>query len=777
MRKRPILIVIVLLLLLAGAGIWYYLYGHNAITSEELVPDDTLFFASIPNGVDIATGYQTSQLRGLVESPNMQPVIDWLKQQIGTKNFDLIQTFLPNLSGQSFIAITHFDADHPEKTGFVAAMRPKPGLGNFNAFVDKLKAAYPEQLKEGKTGAGNVAGVDYQYLEGPGAADKICVAHVGGWIVTAWGEASFQDWLERYQRKSSTPSLAQNPDYKKSLLRTAAKPMALVYLNYRALVDMTQKAVAAKQSVPAFDFLAKKMNGASGLMVSMNFENGEMVDHLSFLLPRQAQAEWGLGATPCAYETLNFTGPDTLLYAGYNVDFKKVWQNLQEQGTPGSSGQAPGPPMAILTQAIQNWAQSAGIDFQHNILDALGPEVSWQIDWPQDSTYPDAGLFVKLAKPDDFKPAAKALVETVRNIYGNEAEIDEVTAGENDEHHFAVLKFANQALPFNPTVTEDGPYFGLFLTQQLAVRSFYRDQSINLTHNPDFMRQIGDKRNGSAEIVFVDSPKLLDQTYRTVLPYVSMAAMFSQTLASTLKGTNLPPDLTWLAPIGTWSAVLSSDDDGFKGYSVSGIGNQGLYYGALAAGAMATAQAMGYGANLEQSLSQSAINNAPGTGTTGLANPPPPNSTANATPTAATPMANSPANPATAPNSMAPATNSEMVAPAPNPTASATNSAAAGATPIPELIAPATNSGTMAPAPGPSTPAVNSGTLAPPPDSSAPAANAGTITPAPATNSATAAPPPDSSAPATNAGTVTPVPGTSAPTTNSGTTTAPPPTD
>jgi len=120
------------------------------------------------------------------------------------------------------------------------------------------------------------------------------------------------------------------------------------------------------------------------------------------------------------------------------------------------------------------------------------------------------------------------------------------------------------------------------------VRSMARDESRGLLNNPDFLRQIGSQRDGANEVFFLDAPKLLDQAYRTALPYVSMGAMLNPTLASLLKDRQLPPDLTWLAPIGTWSALAKSDDDGLTGFSVSGVGNQGiLLAGSLGASTMA----------------------------------------------------------------------------------------------------------------------------------------------------------------------------------------------
>ena len=70
------------------------------------------------------------------------------------------------------------------------------------------------------------------------------------------------------------------------------------------------------------------------------------------------------------------------------------------------------------------------------------------------------------------------------------------------------------------------------------------------------------------------------------MPYLSLAGMFNKDLAAMLKGKDLPADLTWLAPIGTWSCVITPDEEGIQGFSVSGIGNQGIFLASAGGGAM-----------------------------------------------------------------------------------------------------------------------------------------------------------------------------------------------
>ena len=578
-------IALILLLLGLGAGARWYLFGANKVDAAELVPANTVLFATIPNGATVLEGYQTSKLKTLLDSPNARPLYDAIVNVIGQKNVDLIETFLPNLSGQSFIAVTRFDYDKPEQIGLIAAMKPKAGTGDFGAFLDKIKTTWPDLLKQGATGTGTVAGVDYQWLQGPGAPDKICVAQVDGWIVTSWGEASLQDWVERFRKQSTTSSLAEDIGYRKALARVGDDPMTLVYVNYHSVMAILQEQMA-KTNPAAGDYLARKLDILGGAALATRFENGEIVDRFSLLIPRPAQLDAGMDADPCPFETLKFTGPNTRFYWASSINWKQYYKNLKEQSKQSATVN----PMAnYLLTFLQTWKQGMGLDVQQNIVDALGPEFSVQAEWSPDTTYPEVGLFVKLDKPDDFKPTITAIIESVRKAYATSAVIKEINSnGQN----FAALQFV-QSSPISPTITEDGPYLGVFLTENQAVRSFQRDETIGLTHRADFNGQIGDRRNGASQIIFLDSPQLLDRAYQTAMPYLSLAGMFNKDLAALLKGRDLPADLTWLAPMGAWSCVMTPDEEGIQGYSVSGIGNQGIILAGALGGAAGVMQTMG----------------------------------------------------------------------------------------------------------------------------------------------------------------------------------------
>ena len=565
-------------ILLLGLAAWYYLFGPNEMAGATLVPEDTVFYAAIPNGASIVAGYEGSQLKKLVDAPEAKPLIDQVTARIGAQNLALLQEFAPNLSGQSFIAVTHFDATHPAQVGLIAAFKAKAGMGNFDKFVTDLRTAYPRFFAQGTTGKSQVGGLDYEWIQGPGASDKICVARTRGWIVTTWGEAPLLDWWLRLQKKGSGPSLAQNRDYVKSQERVGTGAEARIFFNSQALMGPIVQKLAGGQPARS-DYFAKRLEAAGTVSLGSSFEHGEITDRFSMMNAGDKRPETGWSATPCDFDTLKFTSPDTRFYYASSVDFPTLWANWQEQAALSAAAPAP----MSWVENVKNWAQSHHLDLQRNVIGPLGHEISLQAEWSADNSYPDVGAMVKVDRPDDFKPTIAALLDTLRQRFALSAVVNEINSnGQN----FATLKFVRN-LPVSPTMTEDGPYFGIFLTENHAVRALKRDLSVGLANNPNFQRQIGDRRKGASAIVFFDSPQLLDRAYQTALPYVPLAAMVNPAVARVLQGGNLPANLSWLAPMGTWAYILTPDAGGFKASSSSGIGNQGIFLGgALGAGAV-----------------------------------------------------------------------------------------------------------------------------------------------------------------------------------------------
>src|SRR5258708_32047019 len=140
----------------------------------------------------------------------------------------------------------------------------------------------------------------------------------------------------------------------------------------------------AKTNPAMSDYLAKKLDALGGAALATRFENGDIVDRFSFLIPRPAQLEYGMAIDPCPFETLKFTGPDTRFYWATSINWKQYYKNLKEQsGQPEAA--TVNPTAHDLFGFLQTWIRESGLDAQHNIVDALGSELSVQMEWNRDA--------------------------------------------------------------------------------------------------------------------------------------------------------------------------------------------------------------------------------------------------------------------------------------------------------------------------------------------------------------------------------------------------------
>ena len=363
--------------------------------------------------------------------------------------------------------------------------------------------------------------------------------------------------------------------------------MTLLYVNYHLVIDLLDTSRCSERILPLRAITWRKSSRPSAVRLSAR-DSRTVRSSIASRSPSRTRPKLPLAwaSEPCAFDTLKFTGPDTRFYWASTMNWKQYAKNLRDQATP-SAHTSP-----IATNGVtflQNWTRAASLDGERDIVDSLGSEVSIQAEWPVDTTYPEVGIFVKLDHPETFKPVIAAIISSVKQAYGNTATIKELSEG---DQHFASLMF-NQPSILSPTITEDGGYFGVFLSENQAVRSFKRDPTAGLAHNANFVRQAGDKKNGAAQILYLDSPYVLDRAYRTAMPYLTFAEMFNKDLAGYLAGKELPPDLGWLAPMGTWTCVITPDEEGIRGYSVSGIGNQGIFLSGALGGSVSLLQSLG----------------------------------------------------------------------------------------------------------------------------------------------------------------------------------------
>ena len=220
-----------------------------------------------------------------------------------------------------------------------------------------------------------------------------------------------------------------------------------------------------------------------------------------------------------------------------------------------------------------------------------------------DTTYPEIGIFVKKStSPEtDFKPAITAIIEAAlpQKAYTiNSAVVTELN------YQRPGFRRARSLSSRRPSCYRyhhrDRPVFRhLFLGE--PGRAFLlpgcRFDPSCLTTPISAVRS-GTKRNGASQIGFVDTPHPgLDRalSHRDALPVDRFCPCLTRTSPPLAPGQEPAARSDLARP--PWApgriSSLTPDNEGLQGYSVSGIGNQGILMAFAGAGGYTVAQRMG----------------------------------------------------------------------------------------------------------------------------------------------------------------------------------------
>jgi len=575
-----------------GVGAYLWLQQQHQKTEEasivKALPEDTILFAHIPDGTASYGRYQLSNLKKVAECTELKFVKAWAmnlgeaklnpsqKEDID-KTQDLFNQLGRSLDGESFIAILPVDVKNIKSPGLkeipvVFGLRPKEGSTGAQALIGKIKQLLGSEADDAPKGKGQHGDISYEWVDCPRGV-RICQGQVGDWSITTLSEPTLHKFIDRYQNKIQTPSLAEAASYKTLRGRLQPGEDAFVYFNFQTALEMAQLAIddpeipkgMISKALDQFRFLT-----ATGIAV--RFQKNELEDTIVALAPKANRPDLGRNYELCAYQTLKFTSPETLLYYAQNLDAHKQYDYLLKtyQDTAPESYQALGKFNETVT--------AHGLDLNKNILDAVGPEVAFSLEWPKESLLPDAAFFVELSHPDDFKPVTDLLVKNLEPLTESKTNKDGkpispvgmIVDGQAGSYQLKTFKFT-KSLPLSPTLANSANFCALFLTEQGARRALDKNNQLTLKDGPGF-KTSGADLSGTSAFVFVDMSRLTDHLYETAKPYYSMALAFSPDLQAMLKDFKLPNSLGFIQPLGCWTMTSQVDDEAFTIHSKSGIG-------------------------------------------------------------------------------------------------------------------------------------------------------------------------------------------------------------
>lgn len=592
------LLLIVLILAGAGVGGWWWWTHRVKPNVADYLPSGTLLFVDVPDADATRKAYELSHLKKVMESTEIKSLWDLALEQVSkqakpedkaqlSKAGEIWNLVQRNLTGESFLAVTEVNLDDTSKVGFIAGLNPKQGLGDIAPLVDRIKKEAAEEMKSLNTGKGTYGGANYEWWEVDGKNSeskvKLCLGVVGPWEIFTVGEKAFNDFVDRYQKKTdASTALSKNPNYLSVLAKLDGRQDVMAFFAMDQAVDLYVKFMESipgvKISADSLKKLGDQMKAQTkGIGAGFRFEDGRIRESIVALVPKATRPDLGKMYAPCAYKTMPFTTPQTYLYMAQSFDAHKYWDYLLGIYTSTM------PEAANAMNQAPEWAKSQGLDFNKNILDALGNEYSFLLDWPDESAFPDFALLFEVANPADFKPTIDVILKTVSPMLamGN-ISMSDAKAGAYDLKVFR----SNQAPMISPSLIVSGDKFGIILTQPGAKRMLEHANGDSLAKAPSFTGLGGNDLSGTSFLFYVNTGGLVERTYTTLKPYVGFAAMASPDLQQLLGSGKLPDKLSFTGDLGAYLMRVRINDEGSVSTGISNVGSGPMVavVGAAAAG-------------------------------------------------------------------------------------------------------------------------------------------------------------------------------------------------
>lgn len=540
-----IVVVILGVLGVAAAG-YYYLYGPNSSVAADFLPSSTMVYVTIPNGTEFLR--QANGLKAGKLADETRVYWDEAKKQIPADDMAIILSVFPTVTGQLFIAVT--DVDPVAKDADVLfGLKPKYGLNTFSSLLDAAKKKAGADLKEGDLAYG---GVEYKWFEGKDHT-RLFVLQNHGWDVISTKDSAIQGWIDRESGKvDKATSLSQSADYKVTLDKLADHSLAEMYINVPSMWAKGKTQLPGPQNPEVL----KRADEYGGIGYGWNFANGNINERYTVTMKPEAITRLG-NTSPCAYDTLKMTGPDSVLYMASRFDAGAQVDNLKQilQSDPQLKAQ--------YDQGLEKMSD-LGIDLDKNVVKGLGEETAVVADWKEGWPFPSCGYVIQIKDQQAFDPVVKQLLVVVQASLPPEGgEVQKDTVGD-----YQLSTLVPTSLPMISPTLVTGPYLGLFLTKDEAKLALGRKGSeTTIDKNPVFAD--GCPIANSLSCGMMDTPALIRKT--SALPIVKQY----------LSTTDIPhkeklQDTKWMEDMGAWSFDSKIDGQTVVIDSSSGIGNQGL---------------------------------------------------------------------------------------------------------------------------------------------------------------------------------------------------------
>ncbi len=395
--------VLVLVLVCAAAlTTWFLLRKPRVYRAEDLLPSQTIAFIDFPQAGLSRQRIAQSAIGRIVAEPEVKKFLkrprEAMEKEMKARGdamviFQEIMKALATAEGEAFVALTDVSISPRLDFGIVGGFDPGKNRKDADRAMEKLlercRLEYPTaELVEHKAGS-----LSYKVWS-PKRTVEIAFAKAGNFILFSYGEDPMKQVLDRAS-DGNPDSLSKSPLFTAHRERCKGSD-AMMFVNPQAVFGRLQLLFAAK---PELQTQLASVLAIQSFVGTTTMKGDAVESHTWMGIPPAAQGGMGFSDfKPCARDTLNAAGRDTLLYAVVSMDVA-AWYDRTIASISRQGG-------GMVRQSIENFLvllETRGIRLREDVLSQLGPEVALIMDWQGKTP-----LFSVVAQVKDPKQARGA---------------------------------------------------------------------------------------------------------------------------------------------------------------------------------------------------------------------------------------------------------------------------------------------------------------------------------------------------------------------------------
>lgn len=530
-------------------------YLPERARGADLAPAETILFVQAPNLRQTALRFPNTDLYQIWREPEVQAFLEkprhhapWMREW--ARRFEEIARVAP---GEFFLAVTSAEKSNPS---FVAGCSFAGSRSQAATLAADLRGRhFPKGNVVATAENGNGEVETFRLPDGRELLS--CIR--GNWYLAASSRALLDETLARFEGKAGA-SLATVDAFQRTMTGLGSGQDLLVYGKPGAVFGGLLAGSSDPETKP----------GSPAPMAI-----GSMIDGTQFHERVFFQNESASSPGKLSHSTLKLAPQQTLAYYA---------TNLGPLRSPGES--FPGSGLLPNAASFEKALSDHGLKWDDLSL-AIGPEVGFVLEWPENAAFPTLLVAVEIRDAEKTRAFADAITDRV--ALGSAWQSVQQDGVEIRSAPPQAFSFVRPAL----AITERFALVGLSSEAVTTALSRLKASGSSLEHNPAFQEVSRPFPADASAVGYLDFQSLFERGYRMARPFITLSLAFSAEGNAQFDAGKLPPVESLSKHLGPTGLSQRTTPEGTLIDSIGSIGFAPIFLGA-AWGGMANA-----GANLE----------------------------------------------------------------------------------------------------------------------------------------------------------------------------------